>query len=69
MLKVRETCTLGCPLVRRLTGIKEMKVKTITVGKFHNMGYAPDMGHLSVIVFHFIYLSVLVENNNILFAQ
>ena len=38
MLKVRETCTLGCPLVRRLAGIKEMKVKTITMGKLHDMG-------------------------------
>ena len=34
MLKVRETCTLGCPLVRRLAGIKEMKVKTITMANF-----------------------------------
>ena len=29
---------LGCPLVRRLAGIKEMKVKTITMGKLHEYG-------------------------------
>ena len=69
MLKVRETCTLGCPLVRRLAGIKEMKVKTITMGKLHDMCYAPDMGHFSVIVFHFIYFSVSLENNNILCVE
>ncbi|SRN48508.1 Uncharacterised protein [Shigella flexneri] len=45
MLKVRETCTLGCPLVRRLAGIKEMKVKTITMGKLHDMGCPPYMRH------------------------
>ena len=37
MLKVRETCTLGCPLVRRLAGIKEMKVKTITTVSYTHL--------------------------------
>lgn len=46
----------GVPLVGRLTGIKEMKVKAITVGKHHNMCCPPDMGHCTAIVFHFDYL-------------
>gem|GEM_PF-2328854 len=45
MLKVRETCTQGGPLVSRLAGIKEMKVKTITMGKLHDMGCPPYMRH------------------------
>ncbi|SUX61094.1 Uncharacterised protein [Citrobacter amalonaticus] len=47
---------LEWPIVERLTGIKEMKVKTITVGKHHNMCCPPDMWHSTAIVFHFDYL-------------
>ena len=56
MQKVK-TCTLKCPLVGRLTGIKEMKVKTIAMSKLHNMGCPPYMGHSAVVIFHLIYLS------------
>lgn len=55
MLKVRETCTLGCPLVRRLAGIKEMKVKTITMGKLHDMGCPPLYEALSGYYFPFTF--------------
>ncbi len=55
MFKIRETCTLGCPLVRRLAGIKEVKVEDITMGQFHNMSDSPDVRHFSVIVLHFVY--------------
>ncbi|CAQ89916.1 hypothetical protein EFER_2417 [Escherichia fergusonii ATCC 35469] len=67
MLKARETCTLGCPLVRRLAGIKEMKVKTITMGKLHDMGCPPYMRHCAAIIFHFpLPFAVSVEGRIIL---
>ncbi len=56
MLKVRETCTLGCPLVRRLAGIKEMKVKTITMGKLHDMGCPPYMSIKRLLFSIYLYL-------------
>ncbi len=46
----------GVPLVGRLTGIKEMKVETIAVGKHHNMRCSPYMWHCTAIIFHFGYL-------------
>ncbi|SQS38118.1 Uncharacterised protein [Escherichia coli] len=55
---------LRSPLVRRLAGIKEMKVKTITMGKLHDMGYPPYVRHFSVIVFHFIYLCYIGRKRN-----
>ncbi len=51
--KVRKTCTLECPLVKRLAGIKEMKVEAITMGKLHDMSCPPYMRHYTAIVFHF----------------
>ncbi|KZO64331.1 hypothetical protein AAW06_01815 [Escherichia coli] len=67
MLKDRETCILRCPLVRRLAGIKEMKVKAIAMGKLHNMSCSPYMGHCTVIIFHFpLPFSVSVEGKIIL---
>lgn len=56
---------LRCPLVRRLAGIKEMKVETITMGKLHNMSCPPYMRHGAIIIFHFPF-SVLVEGKIIL---
>jgi len=44
------------PKSEDLSGVKEVKVEAITVGKHHNMCCPPDMGHLSVIVFHFVSL-------------
>lgn len=58
---------LRCPLVRRLEGIKEMKVETITMGKLHNMSCSPYMRHGAIIIFHFpLPFSVLVEGKIIL---
>lgn len=57
MLKARETCTLGCPLVRRLAGIKEMKVKTITMGKLHDMGCPALSGYYFPFTFTFFCVS------------
>ncbi|CAD6114796.1 Uncharacterised protein [Escherichia coli] len=39
--------------MRELAGIKEVKIKTTTTGKFHNMRYTPYMRHFPVIIFHF----------------
>ena len=58
---------MGCPLVRRLAGIKEMKVKTITMGKLHDMGCPPYMRPYAVIIFHLpLPLAVSVEGRVIL---
>lgn len=48
----QEDLYAGVPLVERLTGIKEMKIEGVTMGKHHQMCYPPYMRHNSVIVFH-----------------
>jgi len=35
----------GAPEVEGLPGIKDMKVKTVSVGKHHDMSCPPYMGH------------------------
>ena len=40
------------PKPERLSGVKEMKVEAVTVGKHHNMGGASYMGHQPAVVFH-----------------
>jgi hypothetical protein len=46
---------------QRLSGIKEVKIEAITVGKHHDMCCSPDVGHDSTIVFHKIYLHECVK--------
>ncbi|POT58162.1 hypothetical protein C3432_09610 [Citrobacter amalonaticus] len=53
----QEDLYAGVPIVGRLTGIKEMKVEAVTVGKHHNMCCPPYVRHSTAIIFHFGYLS------------
>jgi len=64
--KIQEDLYAKAPVVGRLPGIKEVKVKTISVGKHHDMCCPPYMGHRSAIVFHFVYLHALSESGVIL---
>ena len=53
----QEDLYAGVPIVERLTGIKEVKVKTVAVGKHHNMCCPPYVRHCTAIIFHFVHLS------------
>jgi hypothetical protein len=49
---MQEDLYAEAPVVGRLTGIKEMKIEAVTVGKHHNMRCPPYMWHHPIIVFH-----------------
>lgn len=64
--KIQEDLYAKAPVVGRLPGIKEVKVKTIAVGKHHDVCCPPYVGHSSAVVFHFVYLHELSESMVIL---